>query len=338
MEVARTLVVPKEANGTRLDVFLLRVAPRGTTRGAIQRAIREKRITVDEKQMTKPGSTIHTGQTIRFLPNAFAQEPSSPRPDANLPLPILHADPQLLVIDKPAGVAVHAGARTTQATIVDALLGRYPDLASVGEDECRPGIVHRLDKDTSGVMLVARTREMYTHLKEQFQRRTVKKQYSALVRGVVSEDEGAVKLPLIRSRRNPLRRTIASEGTGKAAETFFRVRERFLHYTLLDVFPHTGRMHQIRVHLAHLGFPVVGDPLYGKPMKDALLPPVRRQFLHAASISLELPSGKKKTFESPLPRELEEILAILREQKRRQAPKARPLSFRPWFPHNPNRR
>jgi 23S rRNA pseudouridine1911/1915/1917 synthase len=241
------------------------------------------------------------------------------------------------VIDKPAGIPVHAGTRHAHPTVADALVARYPNLASIGEDPLRPGIVHRLDRDTSGVLLVARTPEMFATLKRKFQQRRVRKQYLALVHGVVTEDEGTVKLALKRSTRNPLRRSIARDGVGKSAETGFRVRERFAHYTLLDVFPVTGRMHQIRVHLAHLGFPIVGDQLYGKRGSDPALPAIRRQWLHAASVTLTLPSGKTGVFESPLPGELQEVLDVLREREKERTPKAPRLHFRMRSPRQTKR-
>jgi 23S rRNA pseudouridine1911/1915/1917 synthase len=333
-----TLSVAAEAEGTRLDVFLLSAVPPGVSRARIQRAIKDGQVTVDQKQIVKPSSVLHTGQTIRVSPDVFTV-PAAPTvvPDPTILLHILHEDPSLIVVDKPAGIPVHAGVRNEHPTLVDALIARYPALRDVGEDPLRPGIVHRLDKDTSGVLLVARTPELFLYLKRAFQARRVEKTYAALVRGVVTEDEGTIKLPLTRSTRNPLRRTVARRGEGKSAETSFRVRQRFAHYTLLDVFPKTGRMHQIRVHLLHLGFPVAGDRLYGKHAKDPSLPPLRRQFLHASSISVTLPTGRLKTFTSPLPEDLESVLHTLRAAEQKRAPKGRELRFRMRSPRTRTR-
>lgn len=330
--------VPASAEGLRLDVFLLGIAPAGSTRGDVQRAIRKGHVTVDQKQLAKPGSILHDGQTVRVRGEAFHAPVPALVPDSSVELRILHEDPNLLVINKPAGLPVHAGVKREHPTLADALVARYPNLASVGEDPLRPGIVHRLDKDTSGVMLIARTPEMFQHLKQEFQARQVRKQYLAIVRGWMGDEEGTIKLPIIRSKRNPLRRTVARRKEGKPAETAFHVREHFTHYTLLDVYPQTGRMHQIRVHLSHLGFPIVGDQLYGKHVKDPDLPRVRRHLLHALSISVTLPSGKTHTFEAPLPDDMQEVLTRLRGLEHNRSPKEKSLSFRPWRPSHPSRK
>ncbi len=311
-DIPTILPVPDEARGMRLDLFLQRHAPPSVTRGSIQRAIREGNITVDGKTRVKPSSALVPGQTVRVAPRTYAFRAPEPVSGMLVPLRILHEDPQLLAIDKPAGFPVHGDGHRQQPTLVDALRARYPTLTPVGDDPERPGIVHRLDKDTSGVLLVARTPEMFQHLTAQFRERRVKKHYVALVRGALGEATGIIKLPLTRSKRNPLRRTIARGRDGKDAETHFDVRERFPHYTLLDVFPITGRMHQIRVHLAHLGFPIVGDALYGRQRRDSLLPPIHRQLLHAAELTVTLPSGTTKTFESSLPDDFRAVLAALR--------------------------
>jgi len=323
------ILVPEEFAGSRLDVFLMQSAPAGISRGQIQKAIKEGKITVDEKQITKASSIVRINQTVRIAPDTFAA-PTPPQiiPDNEIPLCVIHEDPNLLVVDKQPGIAVHAGVKNEHPTLADALVARYPGLSKIGEDPLRPGIVHRLDKDTSGLILVARTPEMYTHLKKEFQARHIHKVYYALVRGAMGESEGKISLPLIRSARNPMRRTVARKGEGKAAETYFEIAEKFLHYTLVKVMPVTGRMHQIRVHLSHIGFPIYGDALYGKQIKDSSIPSARRHFLHAAELSLTLPSGNEKTFMSPLPGDLQEILDALRIQKKRQLSQQKPKSMR----------
>lgn len=340
----RRILVPDGVEGVRLDVFLARFVPPVVTRAAIQRAVRSGRVRISQKHVVKPSTLLHRGQEVLVDDSAFAP-PVPTAPSAVPPLKILHEDRDLLVIEKPAGVPVHAGVRP-EPSLVDALLARYPALREVGE-ELRPsvlpisaaakilraGIVHRLDKDTSGVLLVARTHAMYEHLKRQFAERRVRKTYVALTHGRVPEDEGVVKLPLIRSRRNPLRRTIAKPGTGKEAETAFRVLERFREHTLLEVFPRTGRMHQIRVHLTHLGFPVTGDRLYGRKSRYRTPPGLRRQFLHARSITVTLPSGARRTYESPLPTELTGVLETLRATP--PAPPVKPVRYRWRAPRGP---
>jgi len=321
------IVVSNEVSGMRLDVYLMSVMPKGVTRSAVQRAIKDGKISVEEKMITKSGNSISAGQTIRIAADAF-KTPPAPEVQANneIPLVIIHEDPNLLVIDKQAGIPVHAGVKNEHPTIADALIARYPDLAKIGEDPLRPGIVHRLDKDTSGVMLVARTPEMFRYLKEQFQLRHVEKTYTALVRGVMGEKDGKIAMPIMRSTRNPMRRTVADEGQGRSAVTFFHRAERFSHYTLLEVMPKTGRTHQIRVHLSHIGFPIIGDNLYGKQVRDGHLPAAKRQFLHASSISVTMPSGNIKTFRSPLPSDLQIILDELRARKAAEHLRDKPIS------------
>lgn len=311
------MTVPADAEGMRLDLFLVQLLPDIGTRAAMQRLIKAGNVSITGKRVVKPSTIVRAGQQISLREATDSRQEAVgnrgllPAASSLLPtLVILHEDPQLLVVDKPAGVPVHPGVKR-EPTIADALLARYPKLAEVGDPE-RAGIVHRLDRDTSGVLLVARTPEMYEHLKRHFQARRVAKAYVALVHGVVPEPSGAIKLPITRSKRNPLRRTIAKSGEGKEAETSFRVRERFREHTLLDVFPRTGRMHQIRVHLAHLGFPVAGDPLYGRKSRHRTPPGLQRQFLHAASLTVSVPSGKEKTFVSQLPADLAAVLVRLR--------------------------
>lgn len=352
MTTNQRITIPPASDGTRLDVFLLEHAPAGTTRGAVQRAIRSKRVQIAGKKVIKPSTIVRAGQQISVQREAWKREVSALHATSSMPLHlnILHEDPALIVLDKPAGVPVHAGVKR-EPSLADALLARYPALQGIVEEPARAGspaslrspvpprgtlragealragIVHRLDKDTSGVLLVARTPETYEHLQQQFQNRRVRKEYVALVHGVVPEEDGTVKLALVRSKRNPLRRTVAKPGEGgKDAETAFRVLERFHKHTLLAVFPRTGRMHQIRVHLAHLGFPVAGDTLYGRRSKHHTPPGLSRQFLHAKAITVTLPSGHTKTFESPLPDELTAVLDTLRAKAPSPSPK--PLTYR----------
>lgn len=320
-----------EDDGLRLDLFLLRHAPATHTRAEIQRLITAGAVHIPGKQVVKPSTIVRAGHDI-VLPSTFGtREPvpdstRTPRAESRMPvLRILHEDPEFIVLDKPAGVPVHAGVKR-EPSLADALHARYPALRDVGADPTRAGIVHRLDKDTSGVLLVARTPEMYAYLQRQFQTRRVRKEYRALVHGVVPEDAGTIKLSITRSKRNPLRRTIARPGEGKEAETSFRVLERYLEHTLLAVFPKTGRMHQIRVHLAHLGFPVSGDPLYGRKSRHRTPPGLARQFLHAAKLSVALPTGKTRTFESALPTELALVLETLRARRTPSAEK--PVMYR----------
>ncbi len=229
---------------------------------------------------------------------------------------VLYEDADVLVIDKPAGLIVHSDGRTDEPSVAEWVLDRYPALASVGEPwespqgerVPRPGIVHRLDRDTSGVMILAKTQETYVFLKEQFQSRTTQKSYRAFVYGHPRADQGTIEAEIVRIRAVPPRWGVARAGEGKkhrAAVTDWRVltravdRETGEKVALMEALPKTGRTHQIRVHFKHFGHPVVCDKLYAKG-KPCLLG-FSRQALHAFSLAIDLPSGERRTFEAPLP-------------------------------------
>ncbi|MBI2625918.1 RluA family pseudouridine synthase [Candidatus Parcubacteria bacterium] len=248
-------------------------------------------------------------------------------------LTVIAATPEYVVVDKPSGVLTHPTSRNEPDTLIAAVLSRYPEVAAVGDsprrpastrgDEARPavaagrpGLVHRLDKDTSGVLVIARTQPTFALLKHLFATRRIKKTYLALVHGTVREDEGFVDLAIGRSTKGSVRRVTALNRGAKdlkPARTRFRVLGRFTagktDFTLLEISPETGRTHQIRVHLAHLGHPVAGDELYRQ--KRAIPPPgLKRLFLHALRLEIPFPDGEK-TFESPLPAELQTTLSSL---------------------------
>lgn len=212
----------------------------------------------------------------------------------------LHEDDDVLVIDKPAGINVHAGAgHADEDTVVDFIQDKVED-----DGSGRPGIVHRLDRDTSGVLVTAKHAEAKKLLQEQFKSRQVQKQYVALVVGRPRHSRAVLNWPIGRHPKNPLKRAV--RGNGREAITGYTTLEEFDGYTLLELKPKTGRMHQIRVHLAHLGHPVVGDALYGKHV-----PGLDRHFLHAQSLTVRLPSGASRQFTAELPRELKEFLGKL---------------------------
>jgi 23S rRNA pseudouridine1911/1915/1917 synthase len=225
-------------------------------------------------------------------------------PDAGVDVPLVHEDEHVLVVDKPAGLVVHPGAGQTSGTLVHGLLHRYPDLAEVG-DPSRPGIVHRLDKGTSGLMLVARTTPALIDLSAQMKARTVERRYLALVLGEVAEGKGIVDAPVGRSTRHPTRMSVTTRG--RPARTRYEVLERYTEpvpATLLECRLETGRTHQIRVHLAAIEHPVVGDTRYGRG--QAL--PMNRPFLHAHALEFDHPDDHtRRRFESLLPADLEAI-------------------------------
>jgi 23S rRNA pseudouridine1911/1915/1917 synthase len=221
-------------------------------------------------------------------------------------LTIVYEDADVAIIDKPAGLTVHPGAGREGDTLVHALLGYDPAIAVAG-DVARPGIVHRLDRDTSGLIAVARTPAAHAALARQWRERTVVKRYKALVVGRPRADEGVIALPIGRDPRR--RQRMAVVATGRPARTSYRVIASYRGYALLDVEIETGRTHQIRVHLAALGHPVAGDRLYGAPPGP---PPLMRQFLHAYLLGLHLPSsGEYREFTSPLPDDLAAVLTSL---------------------------
>lgn len=234
---------------------------------------------------------------------------SLPTADPDVAFGVLHADDDLIVIDKPAGLVVHPGSGNRSGTLVNGLLARFPELASVG-DPVRPGIVHRLDRGTSGVLAVARTPAAYESLVEQFRTRTAGRRYLTLVWGHLASDRGVIDARLGRSRRQPLRRAVVADG--REARTHYEVTSRHDHpvqLSRLTCHLETGRTHQIRAHLSAIDHPVVGDELYGGA-RVAL--PFGRPALHAASLSLEHPStGERCDFEAPLPDDLVSLFAGL---------------------------
>ena len=232
-------------------------------------------------------------------------------PDPGVVVPVVHADDDVVVVDKPAGMVVHPGAGNASGTLVHGLLALFPDLArSLPGDPARPGVVHRLDKGTSGLIVVARTEEAYSSLVHQMATRTVERRYLALVWGAVESSEGVVDAPVGRSSRDPTRMAVAAGG--RPARTRYTVAGRYTTpapLTLLECSLETGRTHQVRVHLAAIGHPVVGDNRYGKGRPELRL---GRPFLHAHSLDFDHPrTGARTSFSSPLPPELAAVLSEL---------------------------
>ena len=232
---------------------------------------------------------------------------------------VLAETKEYLVLDKPAGLAVHSRPGQTEPTLVDWLLTHYTEVKGVGEDPVRPGIVHRLDKGTSGVILVARTQAAYDFFKQQFIKRSVEKEYLALVWQVPKEQSGIIDAPLTRSKKGGFRWRVARglDKNQRPAMTRWQVEKNLVRpasgeasWTLLRLFPKTGRTHQLRVHCASIGHPIAGDPVYA--FKNQPTPPgLKRIFLHAAALTVELSDGKKRKFEAKLPQELDGALDSL---------------------------
>lgn len=310
-------VVAEADAAQRLDRFLSAQFP-DVSRTHLQSLISEGRVQVSGI-VKKPSHKLEAGETVTV------EIPAPPLPGVepeNIPLDFLYEDADMAVINKPPGMTVHPGAGADTGTLVAALLHHYgpqpPDaprnLSSIG-GPLRPGIVHRLDKLTSGAIVIARTDAAHLNLVEQFRARRVQKKYLALLHGVIKGEKGRIELPIARDLRRRSRMT-ARRSDGREARTDWRVLLRLDSFSLIEADLHTGRTHQIRVHFSALSFPVVGDALYGAPHQERigrdLLPVLGRNFLHAARIALEHPrTGKRMEFRAPLPQELTAYLRAL---------------------------
>jgi len=314
------LTVPEAGEGERLDRFLATGQP-DLSRNALQNLIRDGAVTVNGLPV-RASLRLRPGDQVRVAlpePRVLVLEPEE------RPLTVVHEDADLIVIDKPAGLIVHPGAGVEHGTLVHALLHRYPEIADVGGPG-RPGIVHRLDKDTSGLMVVARSARAYRALVEDLRTHTVRRTYGALVWGEPRQAEGVLDTRIGRHPRERQRMAVLRHG-GKDARTHWQVAERFGLASRLEIRLETGRTHQIRVHMAHLGYPVVGDPLYGgrgkkqlstdpveRNLAAALLQYLSRQALHASALALTHPATQTPlAFESSWPADMTDALVRLRE-------------------------
>lgn len=291
------LVVTEEDKGQRIDQWL---APRiQTSRSQVQEYMRRGLVTVNDK-VARASYALRTGDMVNYNEEVTQDEEEQAH---TLDLPILYIDDDVIVINKPSGISSHPSGGTRVATVTDFARPLTTDL-----DIERPGIVHRLDRDTSGVMILARTPEAKLWLQKQFHDRLAQKRYLALAIGRVRPEEAIIRLPLARSSADPLRRVPTANG--KDAETAYKVLEELPGYSLIEGRPRTGRTHQIRAHFTAVGHPLAGDIRYGAPVgPDGL----KRHFLHASSLTIVLPSGREETFTAPLPPELELVLNRLRQ-------------------------
>ncbi len=311
----RTAIIPDELAGSRLDQALTSLFPE-YSRSRLSDWIRRGLVSVD-RHRCRARDRVAGGEQVELEPApARDAERWDPQP---LALELLHEDPHLLVVDKPAGLVVHPGAGNPDGTLVNALLYRFPDLAGVP----RAGIVHRLDKHTSGVLVVARTLEAHKCLVDALKRRSIERTYLAIVAGRLDAG-GRVDAPLGRHRVQRTRMAVTDGGRPSA--TRYRVERRFRAHTLVRATLESGRTHQIRVHMAHVGHPLVGDPVYGgrlsvPPRASAALAEhlrgFKRQALHAASLGLRHPeSGKDMDWQSPLPEDMGALVDALEKDRR----------------------
>jgi len=309
MSETQEFLVPAEAQGERVDVFLTRQMPEWS-RSQIQRLIRSELVWVGGRPAAKAGETLESGARVSV--QAERQELHA-MPEA-VPLAIVYEDADIVVVDKPAGMVVHVGAGVKSGTLVNALLHHIQRLSSVGGD-LRPGIVHRLDRMTSGLVVVAKNDFTHRQLAADFKARVVHKTYTLLVHGRVAEQSGEIRWPV---GRDPVRRVRMKVGGLRAREaaTRFRVVRRFARFTLLEAEPLTGRTHQLRVHFAALGHPIVGDTLYGAPrrvhLKVGEVETLKRNFLHASALEFRHPRRHEVIrSSSALPAELKDFLALI---------------------------
>ncbi len=296
-----------ELASDRLDKFLVRCLPE-LSRSRLQGLIKGGMVQVNGVVIPKAGFILEAGSQVQVtIP---AQQPVELAAE-DIPLNIVFENTDLVVINKPAGMVVHPAVGHAQGTLVNAVLGHDPEMEGIG-GELRPGIVHRLDKDTSGLILVAKNDQALRWLQDQFRLRKVRKIYQALSDGHPPTPTGRIEAAIGRDPSLRKQMAIVPDQKGRAAASEYRVLETFASHTLFEVAPETGRTHQIRLHLAFIGCPIVGDTIYGRKHPSL---PITRQFLHAGHLTILLPGETTpRTFTAPLPPELQHILEELRSR------------------------
>lgn len=297
-----TIKVDRSGIGKRLDIFLAEAHPKLTSRSRIKKLIDDGCVLVNNAS-SKPHHKLKEGEQIIIdLSKEKKEESISPE---NIPLDILYEDEYLLIVNKPAGMAAHPSLGISSHTLVNALLHYCKKLSGIGDKE-RPGIVHRLDKNTSGLMVIAKDDETHRQLARQFKERTVKKKYIAFVKGILELDEGVIELPIGRHPSQRQKLTVRFSESREAI-TEYKALKQFKDSTMVELTPKTGRMHQLRVHLSYIGHPILGDATYGEKDKHIL-----RQALHASILGFTHPVTKKYLeFSCPLPLDMQRLLAIL---------------------------
>jgi 23S rRNA pseudouridine1911/1915/1917 synthase len=307
--MAETRTVTLHAAGERLDRALAEALPEWS-RAQWQRLIKEEQVVIGGRPITRGSYRTAEGEVVRVtLPAVVETELVAEA----IPLDVRYEDENLLVLNKPAGMVVHPAAGHERGTLVNAILAHCPDLPGVGGEK-RPGIVHRLDKETSGLIIVAKNDATLRGLQNQFKRRTVAKVYLALVEGAMQPAQALIDAPIGRDPKQRKRMAVIAPGSSaqsRPAQTKYQVKQFYEGYTLVECHPLTGRTHQIRVHLAFAGYPIVGDTVYGR-RKPSL--PLKRHFLHAAELTFKRPAdGVEMTLVAELPSELGKVLARLEE-------------------------
>jgi 23S rRNA pseudouridine1911/1915/1917 synthase len=299
------IVVSPEHEGKRLDFYLAQLFPEEYSRSQIKKMIEQGKVLVMGREVSAHYS-VKAQDKIEF--EALEKKDDGTLAE-DIPLEIIHEDDDLLLVNKPAGMVAHPAHGNFQGTLVNALLHHTNKLSNVG-GPIRPGIVHRLDKDTSGIMIIAKNDRTHAFLAKQFKNQTMERVYRVIVKGVVQHEEGICEEAIGRAFLNR-KKIIVKPSGGKEATTFYRVLKRFAKATLLEVRPQTGRTHQIRVHMLHIGHPVIGDAFYGVTSTG-----INRQSVHAFALGFIHPRDKKKRyFECPIPQDMLDLLTRLESDK-----------------------
>ncbi len=301
----KKIIVKDIEKGKRIDAFIAEKVD--VSRVTVQRLIDEENISVNGKK-TKPSYKVQENDVIEVE----EEKPKEIELKAQeIPLEILYEDDDIIVVNKPKGMVVHPANGNPDGTLVNAIMAICKDSLSGIGGEIRPGIVHRLDKDTSGALIIAKNDKAHINMSEQIKNHEVEKTYIALVKGIVKENEATINMPIGRSTKD--RKKMAVNKNGKNAVTHFKVLERFNNYTLLEVKIETGRTHQIRVHLTEIGYPIVGDGVYSNGKNEW---GIQGQCLHAKSLKFKHPiTGKDLFIEAPLPEYFDKIISELKERK-----------------------
>ena len=298
--------LPEVLAGERVDRVVAMIT--GCSRSEAADLVAGGQVTLDGDAVTTRSVKVRAGQVIEIDDSGLGSV-EAVGPDPSIELVVVHEDPDVVVVDKPAGLVVHPGSGNPDGTLVNAAVARWPEIAEVG-DPSRPGVVHRIDQGTSGLLVLARTAPAYESLVEQFSSRSVDREYLALCWGTLEPAQGMVDAPIGRSPRDPTRMAVTN--TGREARTRYEVIDRFTHpadLTLASCRLETGRTHQIRVHLSAIGHPIVGDRQYGGDRQNL---PCARPWLHATRLGFDHPTtGERLTFSSDLPADLAEVLAAL---------------------------
>lgn len=309
------IIVPKTDADQRLDVFLAKKLK--ITRSQVQKMIEMEQVFVNNKLPKKPGDNLRADAVIEIKKGKITAAASEKKSEDKIKfdVKIVAETPDYVVVEKPIGMLVHPTMAGETNTLANFIVKKYPAVKKVGDDPMRPGIVHRLDKEASGLMVIAKTQKMFNHLKDQFKNRTITKEYIALAHGQMPRDWDEINFPISRSETSDRMAAIpvAEAERGKEAKTEFLVEKNFVNFSLLRVKIHTGRMHQIRVHLLAYNHPLVGDPLYfQKKQKRVWDERLGRLFLHSTKLGFVDLAGETQEFLSPLPKELDEFLKLLK--------------------------